>query len=144
MIYNIKPLLRELSDNEIRKFTTAISYGKCMEFSRQMTSLAKTLSKIKEPLIIEHPIDILGIKKGKYTVQRFIYDYFLKCWYNPKQDDAYADLVNQDWYHPFYASHHSKTEIQSWFKKAGLNKVVCIQPKGWEYSGFFVSGRKNN
>lgn len=141
-IYNKKPFLREIADTEIRRITNKMDYDKCMEFSKAMTQLGKSLYQIDQPVFIKRDIDLLGIKKGKYRLQRLIYDYFIKCWYNPKQDVRFADLVNQDWYHPYYASHHTKEEILDWFKKEKISNIVCIQPKGWEYSGYFISGRK--
>ncbi len=141
-IYTKKPLLREMADRGIRKITTKMKYEECMQFSKKMTKLGRALNKNKQPLIIDEDIELLGIKKGKYNIHRFMYNYFLKCWYSPKQDIEYANLINQDWYHPYYASHHTKEEIINWFKRAGVRKITCIQPKGWSHSGCFVSGRK--
>ncbi|PIU41069.1 MAG: hypothetical protein COS99_06955 [Candidatus Omnitrophica bacterium CG07_land_8_20_14_0_80_42_15] len=141
-VYNKKLFLREIADMEIRKYTALMSYEKCLEFSRQMTRLGKSLKQIRESVIIDEDIKLLGIKKGSYNLQKFVYDHFIKCWYNPKQDMDYADLVNQDWYHPYYASHHTKEEVAAWFKKSGMKNIKFIQPKGWEHSGYFVSGRK--
>lgn len=141
-IYNKKPFVRELCDQEIRKVTTKMSYHECMDFSRRMTMLGKALSRITQPLLIEEDIALLGIKAGKYDLKRFIYDNLIKCWYNPGQDEEYAHLVNQDWYHPRYASHHTREEVISWFEEAGFVDLKCIQPPGWEYSGYFMSGRK--
>jgi SAM-dependent methyltransferase/uncharacterized protein YbaR (Trm112 family) len=142
-VYSKKPFLRELADQEIRKITTKMTYDECLNFSRKMSRLGKALSKIQQPLEIKDDIKLIGLKKGKYSVHQFIYDYLLKCWYNAKQNLEYADLVNLDWYHPYYASHHTKDEIVGWFKDAGIRRVKVIQPKGWEHSGYFVSGRKN-
>jgi SAM-dependent methyltransferase len=141
-IYNIKPLIREICDSEIRKNTTSMSYDDCMDFSRKMTMLGKSLSQINNDLVIEEDIDLLNIKAGKYKLQRFIYDHFIKCWYNQNQDDEFADIVNQDWYHPRYASHHTQEEVFSWFEECGFNGLTCIQPEGWQHSGFFITGRK--
>lgn len=141
-IYNKKPFMRELCDREIRKLTTQMSYEECMGFSRKMTMLGKALNRISQELVVEEDIDVLGIKAGRYNLQRFMYDHFIKCWYNPRQDEEYADLVNQDWYHPRYASHHTREEIIGWFSEAGFDDIKCIQPSGWEYSGYFISGRK--
>ncbi len=141
-IYNFKPLLREIADTAIRKITSRMDYDNCMKFSKSITHLGKSLSKITQPLVIHENIKILDIKKGRYNLHKFIYDHFLKCWYNHKADMPYADSVNQDWYHPHYASHHGKDEVVSWFRKAGIRIIQCVQPKGWEHSGYFISGRK--
>lgn len=140
-IYCKKPFLREMADRVIREITTRMDYNECMRFSKKMSKLGMAFSKIKQPLIIKEDIDLLNIKKGKYNLHKFIYDHFLKCWFNPKQDLAFADLVNLDWYHPYHASHHTKEEVISWFRQIGVQNLKCIQPRGWEYSGYFISGR---
>ena len=142
-IYNKKPFVRELCDREIRKLTTRMSYEECMDFSRKMSMLGKALNRITQALVVEEDIDLLGIKRGEYHLQRFVYDHFIKCWHNPGQDEEYANLVNQDWYHPSYASHHTKEEVLGWFEESGFIDVKCIQPPGWEHSGYFISGRKS-
>jgi len=141
-VYCKKPFLRELADREIRKITTAMTYNKCLEFSSQVTELGKSLKRFKKPLIVKSDIPLLGIKKGKYNLQKFIYDHFLKCFYNKNLGHNLSNLTNVDWYHPKYASHHSRKEIKGWFKKNNFSQIKFIQPKGWEYSGYFVSGRK--
>lgn len=141
-IYNVKPFIRELCDIELRKVTTSMTYDDCLNFSKKMTMLGKSLSKIEQELIIEDDIEFLGIRAGKYNLQRFIYDHIIKCWYNPGQDDEFAHIVNQDWYHPRYASHHTHEEIFTWLRKCGFKELKCLQPEGWEHSGFFISGRK--
>jgi len=79
-IYNKKPFVRELCDREIRKLTTGMSYEKCMGFSRKMTMLGKALSRVSQEFVVEEDIDILGIKAGKYHLQRFVYDHIIKCY----------------------------------------------------------------
>ncbi|MDD5343452.1 MAG: class I SAM-dependent methyltransferase [Smithella sp.] len=140
-IYNIKPFIREFADKEIRKKTVTMSYKECLEFSEAMTLLGKSFKKCcNKPLIVEKEIPLLGIKTGKYDLQKFIYDHFVKCWYNPEVTLEYSDLVNLDWYHPAYASHHDKAEVFGWLKEIGFTNLKCIQPSGWEHSGFFISG----
>jgi len=141
-IYNRKPFVRELCDQEIRKITTKMSYEECIKFSQKMTMLGKALKSVSQPLVMDEDIELLGVKAGRYDLQRFIYEHFIKCWYNPNQDDEYAHLVNQDWYHPSYASHHTKGEVIGWFEEARFIDLKCIQPPGWEHSGLFISGRK--
>lgn len=141
-VYCKKSLIREIADKKIRNITTEMSFNECLRFSKQMTKLGKAFKKIKQPVIIEEDISLLGIKKGKYNLQKFVYDNFVKCFYNENTDDKFSDLINVDWYHPKYANHHTKEEVYSWFKNNNLSKIKLIQPKGWEYSGYFVSGKK--
>jgi arsenite methyltransferase len=141
-IYNVKPFLREIADKEIRKLTTQMSFDNCYNFSRQIAALGKALQQIDQPLIVEEDIPLLNINKGQHNLQKFIYDHFLKCFYNKKLGDEISEVTNVDWYHPKYASHHTREEIQGWFDENDIENVRFIQPPGWEHSGYFVSGNK--
>ncbi|MFH1656474.1 MAG: class I SAM-dependent methyltransferase [Candidatus Nealsonbacteria bacterium] len=141
-IYSQKPFLRELADYKIREITTEMTFKEVQEFSEQMAKFGKSLQKFKDDLKIESDIPLLGIKKGNYNLQKFIYDYFLKCFYNKEWGDNSSIINNLDWYYPKYASHHSKKEIKSWFEENNFSGIKFIQPKGWEFSGYFVSARK--
>lgn len=141
-IYKVKPFLRELADREIRAITTEMTFEECLEFSSQMSALGKALQQFTTLLVVEEDIPLLGIEKGTYNLQKFIYDHFVKCFYNGKLGREASDLVNVDWYHPAYASHHTEKEVREWLAEGGLHEVKCVQPLGWEHSGFFFSGRK--
>jgi len=141
-VYNVKPFLREMADKAIRKVTTDMSFEECMEFSGKIKELGKSLQKFKDDIEIAEDIPVLNIKKGKYNLQKFIYDHFLKCFYNEEMGEDISVLINQDWYHPKYASHHKREEVSRWFEENSISDIRFVQPKGWEHSGFFVSGRK--
>ncbi|MBM4310592.1 MAG: class I SAM-dependent methyltransferase [Deltaproteobacteria bacterium] len=141
-IYCVKPFLRELADTEIRKITTEMSFEECYAFSDAVTKLGKAFQQFTDQLIIEEDIPLLNIKRGEYNLQKFIYDHFLKCYYNRGQGHDISAVTNVDWYHPRHASHHTRAEVTSWFVNNGLVDIVFNQPSGWEHSGYFVSGRK--
>lgn len=141
-IYCVKPFLRELADKEIRAITTEISFEECLEFSGKITRLGKALRKFKDPLLVEDDIPLLGIKKGEYGLQKFIYDHFLKCFFSEELGYDISVLTNVDWYHPKHASHHTREEVAGWFEENRIADAQFIQPEGWEHSGYFVSGRK--
>jgi ubiquinone/menaquinone biosynthesis C-methylase UbiE/uncharacterized protein YbaR (Trm112 family) len=141
-IFNKKPFLREVADKEIRKLTTRMSFDECLSFAQQVTALGKAFDKIEQQLIIKEDIPLLNIYKGSYKLQRFIYNNFLKCFYNKELGADFSYLINMDWYHAKYQSHHTRGEIQGWFDENNIENVKIIQPLGWEHSGFFFSGRK--
>ena len=72
-VYNKKAPIREHTDDYLRKTTVNLSVKNCMEFSKDMALLGKSLSKLNKKIIIPRDIAILGIKAGTYDVQRFIY-----------------------------------------------------------------------
>jgi len=141
-VYAVKPLLREISDQEIRKKTTSLAHNEAYEFSEQISLLGKAFSKIKTPIVIEKDIPLLGLEKGEYKLQKLIYDYFIRCWWNDQLGLGFATLSNFDWWHPKFASHHTREEILEWFSENGIKLHQFLKPKGWETSGYFVSGQK--
>jgi SAM-dependent methyltransferase len=143
-VYKVKPFLRELADREIKKITTEISYDECEKFAEQITKLGRALQRVKEKLYLDEDIPLLNIEKGEYDVQKFIYDHFLKCYYNKKIGYDFSVLANIDWYRPKHASHHTREEVASWFEENNLVDVRFNDLKGWEHASFFVSGRKEH
>ena len=122
-IYRIKPLIRELADTYVRKETVQLSQQKCWEYCKHLTNLGEKLQSIQETFTIDEDIQILGIEKGTYTVQDFIYRYFLKCFWNDKLSFDENNLVNFDWYHPHYAFRHTPEELRQWTEQVGLKET---------------------
>jgi SAM-dependent methyltransferase/uncharacterized protein YbaR (Trm112 family) len=122
-IYRVKPLLRELADEEVRKITTRMSVDECMEFSEQVTELGRELSGLNATVSLTRGIPLLGLEAGEHDVQRLIYWTFFKCFWNEELGEGVSNLVNFDWYHPPYASRHTEDELLGWCRDAGLEVV---------------------
>lgn len=122
-VYAIKPLLREIADEEVRKLTTALSVDECMEFSEQVSELGRELSHLNATVRLERGIPLLGLEPGEHDVQRLIYWSFFKCFWNEELGQGISDLVNFDWYHPPYASRHTEDEVLGWCRDAGLEPI---------------------
>jgi hypothetical protein len=82
-------------------------------------------------------VEVLGIEAGEYDVQRLLYHFFAKCYWN--NDVSYEEnvLVNYDWYHPQVATRHTLQEVEAWFEEAGLK----IEHRCVDYYGITVRGR---
>ena len=65
-------------------------------------------------------VELLGIPKGVYDVQRLVYWHFAKLFWNPTMTFEENNHVNFDWYHPRYAHRHTEDEVRSWFEDCGL------------------------
>jgi hypothetical protein len=57
---------------------------------------------------------VLGIRKGKYDLQRFIYQNFFKCFWNDSFGFDDSNLTNFDWYYPKFSWRHTENEIRQW------------------------------
>jgi len=137
-VYNKKAPIREFTDDFIRKTTVKMSVNDCLEFSKAMSLLGKNLVKINKKISIPKDIPLLGIKKGTYDVQRFIYWHFLKCFWDPSNNLERSIGVNFDWYSPKYAYRHTPAEVKKWYKDT---KLKITHFKEIE-SGISVTGKK--
>ena len=136
-VYKKKAPTREFMDDHIRSHLSKLPYDDAMGFCRQISMLGKTLSEI--PVDIDVPeIPLLGITAGKYPLQRFIYHFFLKCFWNPEFGDEENAVINYDWYHPQNCSRHTMDEVLTWFGKANLR----ITWKFEDHYGITVHGER--
>lgn len=108
--YAKKALPRELVDDYFRHKCRDMSSEELWEMSEQLTELGKRLSELN--VSFQSPaIPALGIKAGKYDIQRFVYWNFLKCFWNEGLGWENSLSCNFDWYSPSNARRFSKEEI---------------------------------
>lgn len=82
-------------------------------------------------------VPVLGFKKGKYNLQRFIYYNIFKCFHNEALTFDENNLVNFDWYHPYDAHRHTEEDVRQWYVEAGLKEIKIFNPE----SGISARGR---
>ena len=136
-VYNKKAPMREYADTYIREFTTNMTEKECIQFSKDMTHLGKALSDLKKKITIPRDIPVLKIKKGTYDVQRFIYWYFLKCFWAEDGNFERSVGVNYDWYYPKFAYRHTPDEVRKWFKDVKVRITHFNETE----SGISVTGK---
>jgi ubiquinone/menaquinone biosynthesis C-methylase UbiE len=137
-VYNKKAPIREFADDYIRSKTTKMSEKECIEFSKDMAYLGKSLANLKKKITIKRDISVLKIKAGTYDVQRFIYWYFLKCFWADDGDLARSIGVNFDWYFPKLAFRHTPHEVKKWCKDVNLKVFKFKEVE----SGISVTAKK--
>ncbi len=134
-VYAKKALPRELIDDYFRSATKNISDKAMLDFSAQLTELGKNLSELN--IEVEVPdIPVLGIKGGRYDIQRFIYWNFLKCFWNDELGKATSNATNYDWYAPSNATRYSKAEFLQFAKENEL-ETVYLHSEEAAHSGRF-------
>ena len=109
--YAKKALPRELLDDHFRSVCTTMPRSELWAMSEQLAELGKRLSALD--VAFDCPdIPSLGIKAGRYDVQRFIYWNFLKCFWNEQLGTETSVLTNFDWYSPSNARRFSEQEVR--------------------------------
>ena len=119
-IYKKKSPIREFCDDHVRDEISKLNYSDALKKMKAFTEFGKSLSDQNISITIPKNIDLLGIKKGKYDLQRFIYDNFFKCFWNESWGYSNSNMVNFDWYHPTFCWRHTEQEIKSWCKELNL------------------------
>lgn len=136
-VYKRKAPVREFVDDYVRGRIAGLEYGDAMKVAEQITALGKTLAELRVEVEIPH-VEVLGIAGGRYDLQRFLYHFFMKCFWNPTLTFSENVAINYDWYHPQLCSRHTPDEIQQWFQRAGL----CVTHKHVDFYGITMHGRR--
>jgi SAM-dependent methyltransferase len=129
-VYKLKAPAREFVDDYLRERLKDMSYENAMEVCRAVTEIGRVLSKVDGEIDVP-AVPPLGIEAGRYTVQRFVYHFFMKCFWNDRLSFENNAVINYDWYHPEWASRHTEDEVRDWFTANGLEVVqACVDPYG--------------
>lgn len=136
-VYKKKAPVREYVDDFIREKISEMSYEDAIKICDQITELGKKLSEMNVKIQVPN-VDILEIKEGEYDLQRFVYYFFMKCFWNKDYSFQENSVINYDWYHPQLCSRHTIDEVENWFLKEGLE----ITHKYVDFYGITIKGIK--
>jgi SAM-dependent methyltransferase len=121
-VYRRKAPVREFTDDYLRERLSGLPYEQAMEVCRKIAELGRALAGLTATVRVP-AIEPLEIEEGEYDVQRFVYHFFMKCFWNDELDAEANASINYDWYHPDVSSRHTVDEVRLWFADADL-KVV--------------------
>jgi len=137
-VYKLKAPAREYVDDFIRAKIASLEYDEAMKHCTQIMEFGRSLSE--SGLRVRVPsVELLGIEEGEYDLQRLIYHFFAKCYWNPDLSHEENVLVNYDWYHPQIATRHTLGEIEGWFQSVGLQ----ITHRHVDFYGITVRGKNS-
>lgn len=136
-VYKQKAPVREFVDDYIREKIAGMDYETAMAQCRQITELGKALTEQNVKLKIP-AVDILEIPEGEYDLQRFIYHFFAKAFWNKEFDFEGNAVINYDWYHPQDCTRHTIEEVRQWFTENGLT----INHEYVDFYGITVKGKR--
>lgn len=137
-VYKKKAPLREFADDYIRSRVTGMPVNEVLKISRAITLLGRSLARLDAKLMVPEDIPVLGIRKGRYDLHRFVYWHMLKCFWAEDGNFDLSVAENFDWYYPKYAYRHEPREVRKWFRdqKLKILRFNVIE------SGISVLGRK--
>ncbi len=114
-VYAKKAAIREWVDDYVRERIAHLSFEEALTAMSGITKLGQALANLKATIELDEDIEVLGIKKGTYDVQRFIHWNVMKCFWNDDFDFFTNNVVNVDWYHPLYCFRYTPEEFRAWF-----------------------------
>jgi arsenite methyltransferase len=138
-VYRVKSPIREFTDDYIRDAISTLPPAEAWDSLRPLTKLGQALAELKTEIEVPEDIPLMGIKAGRYDVQRLIYWHFAKLYWRESFSFEENNHVNFDWYHPRYAWRHTEDEIRRWCDEAGLT-IKRFDDK--QESGFSVRAIK--
>lgn len=136
-VYKKKAPIREFTDDFIREKIANLPYDEVMKHCNQITEFSKSISKKTEEFYCPD-IELLGIPAGNYTPQRFIYHFFMKCFWNDELNFEQNSAINYDWYHPQNCTRHTMDEIREWYAKNNLEVTHAYE----DFYGITMHGVK--
>jgi SAM-dependent methyltransferase len=122
-IYRKKAPLREYADDYVRELMQNCSSDEAWNMMESLTKLGKALADLKTEVEVPEDVAVLGIRAGRYDIQRLIYYTMFKCYWNELLTFEENVHVNFDWYVPRYARRHTVEEVREWIEEAGLRRV---------------------
>ncbi len=139
-VYRKKAPIREFTDDYVRDRIAAMPYAQARAVSAEITELGRALSEARVnglPVLVSVPsVAMLGIEAGEYDLQRFVYHFFMKCFWNADLSHDENVAINYDWYHPQDATRHDLAEVLAWFEEAQLGVVhTTVDPYGLTVRG---------
>lgn len=121
-VYREKAPGREFADDHVRRAIADLPYEEAMAECRRIAELGRALADLGATVTVPD-VPSMGIEAGEYDVQRFVYHFFMKCFWSDELEPEANAVINYDWYHPDFCSRHTLDEVRSWFADSGLAVV---------------------
>lgn len=125
-VYHKKPPIHEWVDDYIRERLQHVSLEEAWSEMESLTHISRDLSESAQTLTLSKDFDLLGLKSGRYPLQRWIYQNVFKCFWNNALSFQENVMVNFDWYLPPYAWRHTEEDVLGWLNDLNLKLI-------WKY-----------
>ena len=113
-VYRRKAPIREFTDDYVRDALAGLAAEEAWQALKPLTRLGQALAELEAEVEVPEDVPLLGIKAGRYDVQRLVYWHVAKLFWNAKMTFEENNHLNFDWYAPRYAHRQSEEEIRGW------------------------------
>lgn len=118
-VYNRKAPIREFTDDHVRAKVADLTPQDAWKALKPLTKLGIALGELKTEIEVAEDVDVLGIKKGRYDIQRLFYWAICKAYYRPEFSFDEMNHINFDWFTPKYCHRQTPEEV------AGAARQAC-------------------
>jgi hypothetical protein len=130
-VYRKKGPIREFTDDYIRAHLQPLSQAERWKALEPLTRLGIALGELDAYVDIDQPVDILGIPRGRISIQRLFYWHVAKAFYRPELNLDEMNHINFDWFSPINAHRQTPEEVRHWCTQAGLRiEREIVEPAG--------------
>jgi hypothetical protein len=91
-----------------------------------LTKLGKVIGDLNIEIAIGEDIPLLDIPKGTYNLQRFLYWFFIKMYYDKTLSLEEMNHVNFDWYRPLICHRFEPEQVEAWLHELKLQKLRFV------------------
>jgi len=120
-VYARKAPIREFTDDHVRDRLAGMTPSEAWNALRPLTKLGQALAELETEIQVTEDVPLLGIKAGRYDVQRLVYWNVAKLFWNADMTFEENNHLNFDWYAPTYAWRQTEDEVRRWFAESGLD-----------------------
>jgi SAM-dependent methyltransferase len=138
-VYKRKAPAREFVDDYVRDQIADLPYEQAMQACEEIAQFGRSLAEADVRVRVPR-VEVLGIEAGEYDLQRFLYHFFMKCFWNPDLSFQENAVINYDWYHPQLCSRHTREEVREWFADEGLT----VTHEFVDFYGITMHGLRND
>lgn len=125
-VYKKKAPVREFTDDYIREKIRSMSDEEAWKALKPLTKLGKAIGDLNINITIDEDIELLEIQRGEYNLQRLLYWFFIKMYYDSSFTLDEMNHINFDWFRPLNCYRFLPEEIGQWLKKSNLEKLRFI------------------
>jgi len=137
-VYNKKAPVREFTDDYIREQLRGLNDEEAWNELLPLTKLGKLIGDLNIEIDVDEDIKLLKIPKGKHNLQRLLYWFFLKMYYDENFTIEEMNFTNFDWFRPLNCYRFTTEEIDEWIEETNLKKIRFVT----EEAGITVVAKK--
>jgi SAM-dependent methyltransferase len=115
-VYRTKGVLREFADDHSRELIRNGAPRDTWSQIETITEIGRRLHELGVSIEVPADVPMLGLERGRFTIQELVYYFAFKCFWNPALTFEENAIVNFDWYAPSYAWRQSESEVRSWLE----------------------------